>query len=211
MKTPGLVLAAATAGLYFLSFSQGWPLWASWALKAFPAIALAIVAFDLGKDAYSRTISRGLIVSAAADVLIEWRFLAGLAAFLVAHVLYMSAFVEDVRAVRFIRSIPVAVGAALVLGRMQNGLGEARGPVAAYIMVIGTMIWRAWARVGSSPRGRASQASGAVGATLFGVSDSLIGLSRFGSAPVEPFAIMALYWAGQTGIALSASRKDGGS
>jgi uncharacterized membrane protein YhhN len=51
----------------------------------------------------------------------------------------------------------------------------------------------------------ARRALAAVGAILFGLSDTLIAIERFRTPlPGAPFAIIVLYWAGQAGIAASA-------
>ena len=77
-------------------------------------------------------------------------------------------------------------------------------PVGAYVLVIAVMMWRASALLGSST-GR----SAAVGAVLFGLSDTLIALDRFHEAiPGVRYPIILLYWAGQLGITLWAQRQQ---
>jgi hypothetical protein len=67
------------------------------------------------------------------------------------------------------------------------------------------MMWRAWARVGRSPRGPRSALWAAAGALLFGASDTLIAFDRFHAAiPLVEWPIILLYWAGQLGVARSA-------
>ena len=79
------------------------------------------------------------------------------------------------------------------------------GPVLAYLLAILTMMWRAWARVGRSPRGSASAFWAAAGALLFGASDTLIAFDRFQAPiPLGGWPIILLYWAGQFGLARSA-------
>jgi 1-acyl-sn-glycerol-3-phosphate acyltransferase len=78
-------------------------------------------------------------------------------------------------------------------------------PVALYVAAIVAMMWRAAAR---------GEAAGLAGALCFAASDSLIALDRFvAPVPGARYAIMALYWAGQMGIAAStaewAARKVG--
>jgi uncharacterized membrane protein YhhN len=78
-------------------------------------------------------------------------------------------------------------------------------PVAAYMAVICTMMWRAAARVGS-PRTPALPALlGLAGALSFGASDTLLAVSRFAVPfPGARWPVMVLYWLGQCGIAASA-------
>jgi len=62
-------------------------------------------------------------------------------------------------------------------------------------------MWRAAARVGHSGRSRRDGWLALLGAILFGMSDTLIGLDRF-HAPIPGvrYPIILLYWAGQLGI-----------
>jgi hypothetical protein len=78
------------------------------------------------------------------------------------------------------------------------------GPVVVYMLAIGTMMWRAAARLDGGA-GRASGGAALAGAVMFGMSDTLIAVDRFHAAlPAARYAIMALYWAGQAGLAASA-------
>ena len=83
-------------------------------------------------------------------------------------------------------------------------LGAMAAPVALYTLAICTMLWRAAARVGSRGVAMPLEWLGLAGAIAFALSDSLIALSRF-HAPIEGVRapILALYWAGQYGIARS--------
>ena len=89
-------------------------------------------------------------------------------------------------------------------------LGALLIPVAAYALTISAMLWRALARVGEPDIARASAWLAAVGALLFVISDSLIGINRF-VMPFEAakYAIIITYWLGQFGIAASAFKRHG--
>lgn len=145
----------------------------------------------------------GLLGSLAGDVflMLEDRFVPGLASFLVAHLCYVAAFVVMgldlvplVAGVALVCVLVAAIGVKLIVGasREDRTLGFA---VAAYVCVISAMVafavgtTRWWA---------------ITGALLFYISDACIGWSRF----VAPFAqqrlaIMTTYHLGQIGLVLS--------
>jgi alkenylglycerophosphocholine/alkenylglycerophosphoethanolamine hydrolase len=84
-------------------------------------------------------------------------------------------------------------------------LGAMAVPVGVYSLVICVMIWRAAALV-TRPAEQWQLAS-VVGATLFGLSDSALAVMRFqGAFPYGAAFLILAYWAGQTGIAMSAQK-----
>ncbi len=175
--------------------------------KPVPVLALGTLVLSEGRDRYRGAIAAGLSLSAIGDVLLEFpeRFVPGLVAFLIAHVVYTIAFVSDERRPRLARVVPFAawLGAALVW--LRPGLGDMTVPVVVYMLAIGTMMWRAAARVDFRSSLATAAGAGLGGAILFGLSDTLIAIDRFHAPfPGAPYAIILLYWAGQTGIAASA-------
>jgi len=174
------------------------------AAKPIPVLCLALwTATRRGR--YARLLSVGLLLSLAADVAIEWSFVAGLGLFLVVHVVYVVAFLDGRPPLRLPRALPVLAAMGIVFGTVAPGLGSLRLAVVAYMAALGTMVWRAAARVGRDGPPRAEEWSGLLGAVAFAVSDSLIALDRFHApVPGARYAIILLYWAGQLGIALSA-------
>jgi uncharacterized membrane protein YhhN len=171
--------------------------------KPVPVAVLALLVTRRGGTPAARRISAGLGLSAVADLLMEASFLAGLVAFLGAHLLYVAAFVADTRALRLARALPFAGWGVAAYAFLRPGLGPLAVPVALYVTVICLMMWRAAARVGDVP----GASWGALGAVLFGASDTLIAFNRF-HAPIAgaSHAIMVLYWLGQAGIAASGLR-----
>ncbi|HEY3122140.1 MAG TPA: lysoplasmalogenase [Vicinamibacteria bacterium] len=164
--------------------------------KPIPVLCLAGAVLRRRSN-YARLVGAGLLLSAAGDVLLEFPrlFLAGLGFFLSAHVTYLAAFFQRVRAPRLAPLAPLAAWTMATVAWLWGGLGPLRGPVVVYVAAITAMMWRAVA-VGGWAAG---------GALLFGLSDTLIALDRFGSPiPGVRYPIILLYWAGQTGIALSA-------
>lgn len=176
--------------------------------KPLPVLALLLWLRLAPPSAYRRWIGLGLLLSLAGDVLLEWPanlFVYGLGAFLLAHLAYLAAYLDASR-----RPAPVALLlASLVAASMfallaRSGLGALLLPVACYSLAIGSMLWRALARLGGGDSASRSSWLAAGGALLFVLSDSLIGINRF-VAPFEGarYAIILSYWLGQWGIAAS--------
>jgi uncharacterized membrane protein YhhN len=129
------------------------------------------------------------------------RFLEGLGAFFVAHVLYIAGLLSlGVTAGPLVIGIVAAALIAGLIGRpllraVRAGHSGLVVPVAAYIVVISTM---AAVAVGTGD-GRAI-----VGAALFVTSDALLGWDRFVSEiPDARFWIHSTYHLGQLGLVLS--------
>jgi uncharacterized membrane protein YhhN len=168
-------------------------------------LVVAATALDpsVGGDTRRSWFVAALAFSLAGDVLLMLpsdRFVAGLAAFLVAHVCYIAGFWTDppaATAVALAAAVvapPVALVAVPVL-RALRGDPRMRAPVAAYIGVISAMVVSAVA---------AGNVPGAAGAALFAGSDGLIAWDRF----VRPTAwaavtIMVTYHLGQALLVLS--------
>lgn len=172
--------------------------------KPVPVLAAAVLA-AMQRTAYGRTIAVGLVFGALGDVLLEASprlFLAGLGAFLAGHVVYVAAFVRDERQLRIGRALPSFALGIGMLSVLWPGLGGLRYPVAAYMLVICAMAWRAAARVGP---GRSGAWLAVAGAWLFLASDSVLGVRKFlGPFPADRTVILATYWAAQLLVALSA-------
>lgn len=206
-----LRLVAVVAALTHLAFEADLGV-AGPFVKAVPVAVLASMVAGAASLAtpWSRgrkLAAAGLAVSALADMAIEWSFLAGLAAFLAAHLLYIGAFVRVRPVLRVERLVPLLLWAGALLPALVRHAGGLAVPVAVYGCVIFVMMWRAAATFEGSAEssGRLALA----GALLFGLSDSLLGWNRF----VAPFsgadlAVMATYWSGQVLIASAFSRRS---
>ena len=182
--------------------------------KGLPVLALIFWLRSAPEGPYRRWISLGLLFSLAGDIILDWPadlFVFGLGAFLIGHLCYLVAYLSDSR-----RFAPLALLLALTAGGgmfavlASRPLGPLLIPVAFYALTISAMLWRALARVGEPNVARASAWLAAVGAVLFVISDSLIGINRF-VAPFDAarYAIIVTYWLGQFGIAASAFRRHG--
>ncbi|MCY1046189.1 lysoplasmalogenase [Corallococcus sp. bb12-1] len=175
--------------------------------KALPMLCLLLWLWE-PRGRYSRWIFAGLALSLLGDVLLDVGpelFLPGLGAFLLAHVSYAAAYLTVTRRLHLARALPfgvLAVGASVALG---PGLGGMALPVMAYVAVICTMGWRAWALMGAPGLARREQWLAFAGALLFAASDGLLSIKLFvRPLPGAGYAIMLLYWAAQLCIALSA-------
>ncbi len=157
-------------------------------------------------EVYKMFIVAGLCFSLAGDVFLMLpgdRFLAGLVSFLIAHIVYIGAFIYlggfqwDLPAL----ALYAAVGAAMLLV-LWRGLGGLRLPVLIYMTVILVMGWQSLAlwRAYSSAGALAAAAGGA----LFVVSDSALAFERFRQPFVASRAlVLTTYYAAQALLALS--------
>ncbi|WP_417701604.1 lysoplasmalogenase [Pseudomonas sp.] len=181
--------------------------------KGIPVIALLLWLRQAPVGTYRRWIGIGLVFSLAGDILLDWPgdlFVFGLGAFLLGHLAYLRAYCSDSRQ----PALPALLLALVAGGAMfailaSSGLGELLIPVACYATAISLMLWRALARIGQPQLQPRSTWLAAGGATLFVLSDSLIGIDRFvTSFDAAPYAIILTYWLGQWGIAASAFERQ---
>jgi uncharacterized membrane protein YhhN len=172
------------------------------ALKPLPVIALAAWAWP-GTPREARGVTLGLMVCSAGDVLLALdAFLAGVAVFLAAHLLYIRAFLGLTRQPRPLRALPFLVWGGGMFALLAPVLGRNLWPVAVYVIAIVAMMWRAAALVGAETLAPRQAWWALSGALLFGASDTLLALHRFYNPwPDAPLLVMALYWAGQAALA----------
>lgn len=203
-----LRLGLAAIAAYMLAWLLDWP---TLAMATKPVPVLCLLGFLLPpRTRDAALIGGGLVLSAIGDLLLEASpalFLPGLAAFLLAHVLYVAAFVGRTGKPHLLRLVPVVAFSWLVYGWLAPNLGAMRMPVLAYVVVISAMLWRAAAQVGEDRTGALRPWLALLGAALFAISDVMVAYTRFvdpGSA-LKPL-LMLLYWAGQVGITASSRR-----
>jgi uncharacterized membrane protein YhhN len=173
-----------------------------------PAALAALLAVALALDPAEPTVRAwfvaALVLSLAGDVFLMLpsdRFVAGLGAFLVAHLAYIGGLVAagvspGLLAVgaAIVAVAVVAVGRPLLAGAREVAAALV-APVTAYMAVISAMVACA---VGTG------DGVAIAGAALFYASDTLIGLTRFvRSTPGAPVAIMVTYHVGQALLVLS--------
>src|SRR5262249_4553382 len=92
--------------------------------KPVPVLCLVLWVLGAPRSAYRNRLAAGLALSLVGDVLIEWSFTAGLAAFLLAHVAYAAAFLADAKRPHLLRAVPIALYSAGVVAFLWRGLGE---------------------------------------------------------------------------------------
>ncbi|MBI5567533.1 MAG: lysoplasmalogenase [Chloroflexi bacterium] len=177
-------------------------------LKSVPLLCLMVWVRLTARDRYANLILAGLIFSLAGDILLEISadlFVPGLIAFLIGHVWYIAAFLSVTRELKWPRVLPFAAWVVLAYLLLFPNLKGMALPVAAYVIVIGSMMWRASATI-ASPVLR-WQGLALIGAILFGLSDTLLAFKKFSGVTIGPhFTVIGLYWLGQFGLALSVQR-----
>jgi len=170
-------------------------------------IGLALQNWSRHKSAYSQAIVTGLCFSLLGDLLLIWPdqyFLAGLGAFLLAHVAYLLAFNRDAG---FPARLPVLL-IYLSIGALCYGVlfptlpADLRVPVALYATLLAAMAGQAMGRLLELRTSGSRRA--AIGAIFFMLSDLLLAFHRSRSPLVysESF-ILVPYYLGQWLIASS--------
>jgi len=150
----------------------------------------------------------------------DLEFLLGLVFFLTAHVFYVFAFGFSRRGLHLERLIPFALFGAGIYYFSFLPVLRSKGlavPVAVYITVIVTMVWRAAARLVYSQSSKPSDLDriplhcwlAFVGAMCFFLSDLLLAVNKF-IVPFRAarFLIMVLYYGAQFGIAASVNQDE---
>ena len=197
-----MLAGGAAAAVAYLALLETGPQALLVALKPLPVIALAAWAWP-GTPRDARFVPLGLLVSAAGDVLLALdAFLAGVAVFLAAHLLYIRAFLGLTRRPRPLRALPFLVWGGGTFALLAPVLGRNLWPVAVYVIAIVAMMWRAAALIGGEGIAAREAWWALGGALLFGASDTLLALHRFYNPwPDAPLLVMTLYWAGQAALA----------
>ena len=183
---------------------------AMWLTKPVASAGFLLAAWLAGAEGsdYGRLILAGLVLSWLGDVLLIPRarawFLAGLGAFLLAHVVYAVAFAlrgVSPRATA-VACVPIVVVGVLVLRWLRPHVPRRmRAPVVAYVVAISTMVALA---IGTfAARGDLRVLAGAI---LFWISDLFVARNRFVSPGLEN-RVMGLppYYAAQLLLAASCS------
>jgi uncharacterized membrane protein YhhN len=154
---------------------------------------------------YKYMIVAGLVFSMAGDVFLMLpsdRFVAGLVAFLVAHLFYIMAFVSEISELMWWPLIPLATYGIVIYIILAPSLGRLKLPVLIYVVVILIMAWLAWERWGQT--GQSGTLLASVGAVLFVISDTILAINRFRGAFKSACVLnLTTYFAAQCLIASS--------
>ena len=155
------------------------------------AVLIAAAAFlATGNPAWTAAFTiAALALSLAGDVslmLPRDLFVAGLGAFLLAHIAYVLAFNRTAPPEPLTAIAAVGVGAVAVplylrmrAGMIEKAQREFAVPVAIYVVAIGAMVVSAIATAGRPEWPALNSAAAIAGALLFMASDSMIGWNRF--------------------------------
>ncbi len=206
-------------------------LWAA-ALKAVPVLSLSkmveTVKLPAAMATYSASLGQAFLLSAAGDFVLglgssQACFLGGLAAFLLAHLLFARAFLSTVKAHAAPVAIASAIAPALLLAFLWPHLSSSAEaaalqlPVVAYAAAITAMFYSAMVRdtsaMPSKNRAVYNWWLTVGGAVLFMASDAVLAWAKFvpGSKPTSALLaplwkypqllLMVLYFSGQLFLA----------
>jgi alkenylglycerophosphocholine/alkenylglycerophosphoethanolamine hydrolase len=189
--------------------------------KGIPVLCLIVWLWGMPRDRFSNLILAGLIVSLAADLVLQWDralFVWGLLLFLIAQLIYIAAFLGVTRRGSWVRLLPFVAWGLTAFLILSPDLGEMLLPVAVYIIAIVAMMWRAAALPGAQGQSsRDFEWAALLGAIAFGLSDTLLAFNRFvwhdtltffnlyQATPFVSTLVIILYWLAQWCIALAAS------
>ena len=187
----GFIIFAAV----FLAFMNAEPRPLGWLVKTIPIGCLALLVFFNMPG--RRMLGMGLVFSGIGDILLELPgeglFQAGMGAFILAHLCYISVFLRKPRLTlaRAVVLVTMVVFSLDFAARLYPALGPMKLPVFVYLGVILAM-------GASACLGRYTNGIIISGALVFIISDALIAYPMF----VKPiansgFLVMATYYAAQ--------------
>ncbi len=202
---PTLTLLAALSAVLHIRAEYRGPRWCVYIFKPLTMGFIVLIAFTgpPGSGAYRHLVIGGLLFSLAGDVFLMLPsdcFVAGLVAFLVAHLFYIAAFAPVAGALQWWPVLPLAAYGVGIYRILAPGLGKLKRPVLAYIAVIMVMAWMGWEQWFQA--GRTGALMIFAGALLFVVSDTVLALNRFGRGFKAARALnLSTYFAAQWLIA----------
>lgn len=206
-------LGAAAAAVYIAGLVLEMP-GLRLAVKPIPVLCLLVWVAIAANLPRRILIGGGLAWSAVGDVLLAMIdlgldatlfFAMGLGAFLIAHLFYIGFFISWNRQLNPLRLLPFLAWGVVVFLMVRPSLGDLTIPVIVYMLVIVTMMWRAFSLTDGYGRSVSLSQTAGWGALLFGLSDTLIALNKFWEpVPAAAYAIILTYWLGQIGIARAA-------
>ncbi|UCH50756.1 MAG: lysoplasmalogenase [Chloroflexota bacterium] len=170
------------------------PYTGNFAIKAIPALSLAVLAFIAVSKSRGKLLFASLLFCAAADIALELEagkyFIIGLGLFLIAHILFIVTFSRDFKAQK--SQIPVIilliVYAAIMALVMTPHLKEMAIPVYIYLTAITLMA------IFAALRGAKNDFT-LYGAISFIASDSIIAINKFMMpVPAADYFIMITYY-----------------
>ena len=180
------------------------------AAKLIASTSFVVLAVRSGamESTYGRLILLGLAFSWCGDMFLtgqsQLAFLAGLSAFLLGHVAYVSAFIRHGYDRRWLLAVTIPVTAlaiAVFSWLLPHTPSDLAIPVRAYVAVISLMVIFAY-----GTRGRGGSILIVIGATLFFLSDLSVAALRLVQTEYPTYVLgLPFYYAGQACLALSVS------
>ncbi|VDN97529.1 unnamed protein product [Rodentolepis nana] len=192
--------------LYLKYFIESSSKFEKCAFKCAPIVWLTtfvgIIRYYVVSKSYATFISIGLLFCIIGDICLVYDikelFLSGMITFAICHASYTMAY--GFKPPHFSLSFPIIIAFLTLNYHFAPALrGLFVYAIPAYSFILFVMIWRA-----VSLALETSSYSLALGSILFGLSDTLIGINKF-LTPLEHshYTIMATYYLGQLGIAIS--------
>jgi uncharacterized membrane protein YhhN len=187
-----------------------------YAYKPLSSLLVILVAglslrLPVARVGYTLGILAGLVLSLGGDVALMFSspraFITGLILFALAHIAY-GITLTLFAGLHWPDWISAAILLALAIAAytyLAPGLGNMKGPVIAYIVLISFMVHRAVSTFWSDAFSPAQAWMLAAGAVLFWISDLILAIVRFRQPFRHHRLSLAAYYAGQLLIALSAS------
>lgn len=210
------VLVAASASVAILT-AMGGSSWRPLHYVAKPLATLTLLALArsgrLAVSArYRDLLSGALVFSLVGDIELMLpgnHFVTGLAAFLVAHLLFLAAFQREAQRLPRLDTLLgyFGVASALMFAIYPSMPSALRVPVMAYVVVISLMAAQSatWMLARPSAASRAA----AIGAACFVVSDASLALDRFRTdLPLRDLIVLGSYFVAQWFLARSATLSD---
>lgn len=199
----GAILGSLLAGQ---GPADGWR-WLHWTCKPLATVLILGIAWRAPSPLsprYRRRVVAGLAFALLGDVLLMWPgdfFVPGLVAFLLGHLAFLAAWLDDSRfAVRPLAWLACLFAASGLLWLLWPGLVPAlQVPVIVYALVLATMtgqsLGRAWQHTEQHDALAIPARRAALGALLFMASDSLLAWDRFHAAlPLGSLWILGSYY-----------------
>ncbi|MEH6388945.1 lysoplasmalogenase [Pseudomonas profundi] len=198
---------AVVLGLIYLALLPLQPYPLSWLLKPIPMLLFAVLAWRAYPGKIGACLGVGFVAAAAGDFFLDYGardglFIQALSAFLINQLAFIAGFALMARGKPWLRwrMLPVTLYSLLLVLWLVPAAGAYQIPVAIYLLCLYTMALMAC---------RVEDKVGMLwlGAMLFVIADSLIGVNKF----AQPFTyaipvIVICYFTGQTLIVLGVLR-----
>jgi len=212
MKVGDVVTLLAVAGAIAAGLIDA-PAWVQWSTKILAILLFLLLAAAGTPGRYRTFVVMGILACAVGDLIFLVPgdlFLAGVACFLVAHVLFIVAFTPGVgrHGASIARLVYATLGGAMLAALWPVLDPVYRAAVGLYGVALIVMAGQAAARWGKLKTAAARSAG--IGAAFFFLSDGMLGLDRFRAHfPGAKAAVLVTYYLAQWLIARSTDEARG--